>query len=81
MPDKRLKKIYKAVSESCRLNNATCTLDGTKTAYCDYGCGNSNTVTDEGFALGHAMGEFVVAKEATCTVNGEERADYYRCDY
>lgn len=27
------------------------------------------------------MGEFVVTKEATCTVNGEERADCSRCDY
>ena len=31
--------------------NATTEADGTKTAYCDYGCGKSHTVTDEGSKL------------------------------
>ena len=62
-------------------NNATCLADGTKTAYCDYGCGATDTLTDEGSALGHNMSNFVVTKEATCTVKGEERADCSRCDY
>ena len=34
-------------------NNATCLSDGTKTAYCVYGCGKKITVTDKGTALGH----------------------------
>lgn len=34
--------------------NATCTKDGTKTAQCIYGCGSTDTVTDEGTAGGHA---------------------------
>lgn len=33
-------------------NNAAIGRDGTKTAYCDYGCGVSDTITDEGSALG-----------------------------
>ncbi len=32
-------------------NNATFTADGTKTAFCDYGCGNKKTVTDKGSKL------------------------------
>ena len=34
-------------------DDATCTEDGTKTAECDNGCGTTDTVTDEGTALGH----------------------------
>ena len=34
-------------------NDATCTQDGTKTAYCDHKCGTTKTITDEGSALGH----------------------------
>ena len=33
--------------------NATCKKNGTKTAKCDYGCGETNTVTDRGSKLGH----------------------------
>lgn len=33
-------------------NNATTAKDGTKTAYCDYGCGTADTIIDEGSALG-----------------------------
>lgn len=62
-------------------NNATCTADGTKTAYCNYGCGATDTILDEGSALSHNLGDFVVTKEATCTVNGEESAACSRCDY
>ena len=32
-------------------NNAQIGVDGTKTAYCDYGCGTTDTVVDEGSAL------------------------------
>ena len=34
-------------------NNATCTADGTKTAHCDNGCGETDTITDEGSKLDH----------------------------
>ena len=34
-------------------NDATCEKDGTKTAYCDYGCGTTRTTTAENTALGH----------------------------
>ena len=33
--------------------NATCTSDGTKTAVCDYGCGEQSTVADTGTKLAH----------------------------
>lgn len=55
-------------SEYVSDNNATCTADGTKTAYCDYGCGTKSTVTDSGSALGHAYTNTV--KNATCTAEG-----------
>ncbi|MDE7087105.1 MAG: hypothetical protein K2O67_02820, partial [Clostridia bacterium] len=42
--------------------NATCTQNGTKTAECDFGCGTTDTIEDEGSATGHTPGE-----EATCT--------------
>lgn len=35
-------------------NNASCRYDGTKTAYCDNGCGNISTLIDEGSILPHA---------------------------
>lgn len=34
-------------------NNATCTMDGTKTAYCDNGCGLISTLFIEGSQLDH----------------------------
>ncbi len=47
--------------------NATCFEDGTKTAFCDYGCGTKHTVKDEGSAIGeHSWGEWVVETEKTC---------------
>ena len=49
-------------------NDATCTVDGTKTAKCDR-CDETNTVTDENSKLGHTV---VVdeAVAATCTATG-----------
>lgn len=35
-------------------NNATCTMDGTKTAYCDHGCGIISTLFIEGSQLDHS---------------------------
>ena len=39
-------------------NDATCTQDGTKTAKCDNdGCAKTDTIADDGSALGHDYGE------------------------
>ena len=64
-------------------NNATCTADGTKTATCDR-CTETNTITNEGSALGHspatAVQENVV--NATCTTAGSYDEVVYcsRCE-
>ncbi len=50
-------------------NNATCTEDGTKTAYCDNDCGASDTVTEEGSG-GHRYTREEILREPTCTRNG-----------
>jgi len=43
-------------------NDAACEEDGTKTAECDNGCGEKDTVTDEGSALGHDWDVWTVIK-------------------
>ena len=48
--------------------DATCTADGTKTASCDNGCGETDTVADEGSALGHDYESIVT--DPTCTEAG-----------
>ncbi|MDE7087361.1 MAG: hypothetical protein K2O67_04115, partial [Clostridia bacterium] len=56
-------------------NNATCTQNGTKTAECDFGCGTTDTVEDEGSATGHTHGEEATCTETqTCTVCNTEIA-------
>ncbi|MBQ7358043.1 MAG: phosphodiester glycosidase family protein [Clostridia bacterium] len=52
--------------------DATCTTDGTKTAYCDNGCGKTSVLTDEGSATGHNYDgvEWIIDLEATCTEKG-----------
>lgn len=53
--------------------DATCTEDGTKTAACIYGCGNTDTVVDEGTSKGHTPGAAATCQVAqTCTVCGTE---------
>ena len=53
-------------------NDATCTQDGTKTAYCDHECGTTDTIVDEDSALGHTPAAAVVENNvpATCTTAG-----------
>jgi len=58
-------------------NNATCTEDGTRTAYCDYGCGTTHTVTDKDTKLGHDFNYFSYDNNATCTEDGTMTA---HCD-
>ena len=48
--------------------DATCEKDGTKTAVCENGCGEKDTVKDSGSALGHSYSEKVVSP--TCTEKG-----------
>ncbi len=38
-------------------NDAACESDGTKTAFCDNGCGVKDTVIDKGSAIGHKYGK------------------------
>lgn len=49
-------------------NNASCKYDGTKTAYCDNGCGLTSTVYDEGSKLEHSDNN----KDKICDAGGEE---------
>ncbi len=61
-------------------NDATCEEDGTKTGECS--CGQSDTVYDEGSALGHNITIYCEAKEPTCTSDGWEAYDKCsRCTY
>lgn len=50
--------------------DATCTADGTKTATCENGCGETDTVADKGSAKGHSYGEWVIVKDPTLTETG-----------
>lgn len=59
-------------------NNATCQVDGTKTATCDNGCGKTNTITDTGSKKDHSYSNYVSNNDATCEVDGTETAN---CDY
>ncbi len=58
--------------------NATCTENGTKTAKCDYGCGATDTIIDEGSMLEHEFTTYISDGNATCTENGTKTA---KCDY
>ena len=59
-------------------NNATCTADGTKTAKCDYGCGATDTIADEGSKLTHKFTKYIPNNDATCQADGTKTAE---CDY
>jgi len=54
--------------------DATCTADGTKTAECDKGCGETDTVADTGSATGHSYTNYVAQNDATCTADGTKVA-------
>ncbi|MBE6687256.1 MAG: hypothetical protein E7591_08555 [Ruminococcaceae bacterium] len=51
-------------------DNYTCTEDGTKTAYCDYGCNTAETIIDEGSAAHRYKAEEL--REPTCKLIGKE---------
>ena len=54
--------------------DATCAEDGTKTAECDNGCGKTDTVADEGSALGCSFTEYKSDNNATCAKDGTKTA-------
>ncbi len=66
-------------------NDATCTVDGTKTATCDHmGCGETKTLADVGSATGHSYTSLITAP--TCTEQGYTTytcacGDSYVADY
>lgn len=62
------------------ITTPTCTEDSYKTAYCDNGCGTSDTVVIEGSALGHSFTNYEYNNDATCKENGTETAKCDRCD-
>ena len=59
--------------------NATCTTNGTKTAYCDYGCGETDTIEDE-ILVEHDLYESDCIK-STCTQEGKIIYTCKNCDY
>ena len=57
--------------------NATCLVDGTKTAKCDRaGCNETDTLIDAGTA-GHSFTNYISDNNATCLVDGTKTA---KCD-
>ncbi len=59
-------------------NDASCNIDGTETAFCENGCGNSVSRVDEGSKLGHVWVEdFGYA--ATCKETGLTNGSH--CDF
>lgn len=55
-------------------NDATCGVDGTKTAYCDRGCTETHTITAEGTALEHKWSE-----KYSCDENNHWKTCEYNC--
>ncbi len=57
-------------------NDATCTVDGTKTAKCDR-CDETDTLP---YTLGHSFTNYVSDGNATCIADGTKTAKCDRCD-
>ncbi len=55
-------------------NDAQCGIDGTETASCDHGCGETDTRTAENTALTHKYTNYVSNGDATCTADGTKTA-------
>ena len=58
---------------------ADCVNDGYTCEICPCGYERNKVIT--GSALGHDMGDWVIATPATCTEAGEQRKDCSRCDH
>ena len=54
-------------------NNATCESDGTEYRDCQYGCGEKQTQTDTGSALGHEYEFLETISVATCTTQAKNK--------
>ena len=54
--------------------NATCAENGTETALCSNGCGETDTREAADTATGHSFTNYVYNQNATCTENGTETA-------
>ncbi len=54
--------------------DATCTADGTETAFCAYGCGEADTRTAAGTKRTHVFADYAYDNNATCTADGTETA-------
>ena len=54
--------------------DATCLLDGTMTATCNNGCGETDTLLAVGSALGHSFTNHVYNEDATCLLDGTKTA-------
>ena len=59
-------------------NDATCQKDGTKTALCNFGCGEKDTLTAEGTVSDHVYTNYQSNKDATCEEDGTKTA---ACDF
>ena len=55
-------------------NDAKCGIDGTKTATCDNGCGEKDTIADVGSKLEHKYTNYVSNNDATCKADGTKTA-------
>lgn len=60
-------------------HDATCTQDGTKTATCEYGCGNTNTLPDDGSRLEHKPSEWITDQAATEATDGKRHKECTVC--
>lgn len=59
-------------------HDASCTQDGTKTASCDYGCGSTNTLPDDGSRLEHDY-IWTYNNDAVCEKDGTETGICKNC--
>ena len=55
-------------------NDATCFADGTETAACVFGCGETDTRPKAGTKLSHTFTAYRYNNDATCTADGTETA-------
>ena len=62
-------------------NDATCGVDGTKTAYCAFECGTQSTITDEGSALTHQMPAGTLCDEEWTCEHGCGHKEILEHDY
>ncbi|MBR4881122.1 MAG: leucine-rich repeat protein, partial [Clostridia bacterium] len=63
-------ELYKFMVEGAYNNDATCTSDGTKSMYCECGCGKSKNIIVEGTKFGHSFTKYNYDNNATCTSDG-----------